>query len=247
MNVTTGDMKLCWDKFDFKCVLGYVGNKGRMGLLEKEFSRVGLEGYQILWNFDSVFVETLFANVRMKRNRKLPIFNNALGHYRMVKTAYQLGCRNALLMEDDIRFLKDIERLHAILEAIPEDYELAMLDTVKKGDERSGTAKVNDHWSVLDGATSAACYAIDRMAMRRIIQVYESTVTEADGHLYPSDTFFRKEIMGLPKPAAVTKMYYAPLNAARQVKIPDSATNTNYDRWQNFYEVRGCRRELYGD
>lgn len=234
-----------WDKFEFKSVLGYVGNKDRMELLKKEFARVGMTDYQILWNFDSVFVDKLFRVVPMKKNRKPSIFNNALGHYRMIKTAYQLGCKNALLMEDDIRFLKDKNKLEKIVDCIPEDYELALLDSIKDG--WNDTPKVNDYWSILDKGTSAACYAVNRTGMQRIIQIYEHSITERNGSIYPSDTFFRKEIMEIPKPVSVTKMYYAPLNAARQVKVLDSKTNTNYDRWSEFYEMRGCNRELYGD
>jgi len=218
-----------WDSFERKVVLAYTGNRQRIDLLTAEFARVGLTGVEVLWNFNDHYLK-LYENVKCVNFTPswLALLNNALGHYRIIKSSYELGCRNCLIMEDDIRFLRDVTLLADILSDAPHDYEVLMLDSLGPAGEGD---KVSGYWRKVVNRTSAACYALDRRGMEKFIEIYENTI-------YPSDHNFNSKNF--------SQIYYAFPNVARQVSVCGSKTNTHYENWSQFYDQVVCPRGKYG-
>ena len=96
-----------WNKyFDHIYVLSGCSNFEKRKQLEDEFNRIGLNNYQWWYNCNNYFLD----------KSKFWIYNDihqniAFGHYSIIKTCYELGYENILIMEDDIRFLKDINEI----------------------------------------------------------------------------------------------------------------------------------------
>ena len=97
-----------WNKyFDHIYILSGCSNFERRKQLEDEFKRVGLSNYNWWYNCH---------NELMDKNKFCSLIddtvkNIAFGHYSIIKTCYDLGYENVLVMEDDIRFLKDINEI----------------------------------------------------------------------------------------------------------------------------------------
>lgn len=262
-----------WDRFDYKSVLAFTGNKPRIDLLRAEFSRVGLSNVEVHWNFHNSFVtNTLFEQVPLQGNRKQSILNNALGHYSMIKTAYELGKNHALIMEDDIRFLRDVRQIEEMVRDLPPDYDIALLDSIISPDSpqihllknqnenkhqsllsalSNKSARASSWWRAVDSATSAACYALSRRGMATLIWFYEKPynkeVAENERVVLPSDFYFNTiRLAEVPQNIRAKSILVATPKIARQVKIENSQTNTNYDVWSQTYEKAGAPRRNYG-
>lgn len=119
-----------WDRFDMVAVLSYTGYQDRQPALWAELERVGLKGrVEWFWNFPSPFTERFANSVRVSGEiRDVNVFNCAMGHYRIVKTAYLLGKSHLLVLEDDVRFVKDAALLERTVRTLPDDYDVAKLE-----------------------------------------------------------------------------------------------------------------------
>lgn len=235
-----------WRRFEYRSVLAYTGNRDRIDLLLTEFDRIGLRDVQVKWNCNNVFVQSFRPLHNKEKDYSPAIFNNTLGHYAIIKTAYELGYKSCLVMEDDIRFLRDVEKMISILDDMPSDFDIAMLDSIAS-DVNEGR-QVSEYWRTLDNMWSAACYALSRRGMEYMIEAYESSIAAEDGSVRipfrSSDEYFQRRIVNLISPGL--KMYYATPCVARQTAIPKSKTNTNYAGWSRQYDSRGCERGNYG-
>lgn len=215
----------CWDRFDRKTVLYFTGNKDtRVPSMEKELERVGLADAERLWQFPSPLYKTLLRHIT-----HIPClehggwFNSSMGHYRAIATAYHLGFEHALFMEDDMRFLKDLTEVDKIVRALPDDYDVALLDSFfkywKEGtvnaevmakwrDER----KVNEQWAEFDALYSLGCYALSRNGMKRMMFAFEAVETARSiGRMRIGDHFLSRDILGKGM-----RMYFARKNVAVQ-------------------------------
>ena len=118
-----------WDRFDRKTLLTFTGYQNRVEDVVSEISRVGMNDVNVQWQFPNPFESVLIGNLRHKKGLDLPGYMNCtMGHYSAVKTAYHLGLKTCLIMEDDIAFLKDVDEIRTIVNALPEDFDIAMLD-----------------------------------------------------------------------------------------------------------------------
>lgn len=200
------------------------------------------------WNFDNLWVKNLlFRHVAFEGLHSGAVMNNAFGHYSIIKTAKELGCRSCLIMEDDIRFLRDLLLLKEVVRSLPADYDVAMFDSLIGMPGRFGVPSgrpINKYWSLLHGnlrACSAACYALGEKGMERFISLYEKPVHEfGTGAVRQSDWYFDMDH------CAGLKLYVSYPKAARQVRIAGSMPNTNYDSWSQCYGLCGSYREKYG-
>ena len=90
--------------------------------MESELERVGLSDADRQWNFPSPLDKVLLRNLgHIPSIERGGYMNCTMGHYRAISTAYHMGCRSVLIMEDDIRFLVDIGEIEKALESIPAD------------------------------------------------------------------------------------------------------------------------------
>lgn len=194
-----------WDKFEYKGVVCYTGYKDRYALLQKELERVGLTGINPHWDFPNPYNQLLLNTVPMtKFNKNRSCFYIGLNNYRAVATAYHLGCKSCLIMEDDIRFLKDGEKVREIIWSLPEDYDLAMFDNNKPCalTEQQYCSifaqKVSPYWSRFTNLRSTGCYAMSRRGMEAWLKWFEAPATHS-GVLRNPDGYFRTEYLGADK------------------------------------------------
>ena len=97
-----------------------------------------------------------------------------LTHYKILKTAYELGYSHAFIVEDDCRFLKDVGKLWQTVSLAPNGWDMLLLDSFT----RKGVATPRGNgWFSCESAESTACYAVTRKAMARLIDLYESPVS----------------------------------------------------------------------
>jgi len=224
----------CWDRFDRKVVLYFTGNKDtRVPGMEKELARVGLEDADRQWQYPTPLDGVFLRSVRHIPclEQKIGLFNATMGHYRAIATAYHLGCESVLIIEDDIRFLKDKSDIEDSVAAIPEDYDMALLDSFYRtwGDKKANSSemsswrdgrKANDLWSEFDMLCSGGCYALSRRGMKRMMFAFEAVETRKGiGKMRVSDHFNNRSILG-----ADTRMYFARKNVAIQRDM--GASNT---------------------
>ena len=124
-----------WDRFDMVAVLTYTGYKDRQPALWAELERVGLKDrVEWFWDFDNPFMTRLANNLRIDRSiPKVDVFRCVMNHYRALKTAAELRKEHVLVLEDDVRFIRDPGVLAAAVSSIPSDYDIAKLEWFPRG------------------------------------------------------------------------------------------------------------------
>lgn len=172
-------MSKCWDRFDWKAAVVHSLNPPKAEMLERECARVGLS-FVPFWGCKLPYTNVIEQNVRHTRMCSGAWFDCTLSHNRVVRTALESGRKNVLIMEDDIRFLKDTALLTRIVESLPDDYDIAMFDWVvrgKAGDEECdallNAPLVNGHWKRFKDLRSCACWALSRKGMEAWLHFQE--------------------------------------------------------------------------
>lgn len=218
------ERKSFWSRFDFKAACLFTGYKNRECGLFNELDRVGIDSVNRLWQFPTPFDSILKRATKGKLSMHGGFFNSGMGHYRAIKTAYELGAEHSLIMEDDIRFLKDVDLVREIVEDLPDDYDIALLDTFKAQkmsfDEWRSNAmnrKVSKHWCRFNNMRSFACYAMSRKGMERWISQWEGAF-KPGGFLRVADQYLKHECLG-----ADMNMYHAVRNVCIQAPVGGTA------------------------
>ena len=242
----------CWDRFDRKVVLYFTGNKDtRVPGMERELARVGLDDADRQWQFPSPLDKVLLKNMSHESDvEQRGYFNASMGHYRAIATAYHLGCSSVLVLEDDIRFLKDLSEMRKFVDSIPADYDVALLDlfagwmknttpeTLKVFREKRS---VNECWASFDEMRSMGCYALSRKGMQKMLFAFEAVETARHiGKMRICDHFLDRKILG-----ADTKMYFPVKNVAMQKNIGNA--NSNINKMGKIYSDMGVVRSEYAD
>ena len=158
-----------------------------------------------------------------------------MGHYRAIKTAYELGCAHSLIMEDDIRFLKDLRQVEDIVSDLPDNYDVALFDVFKpqklsfeEWKNNAKNRKVSKHWCSFDNMRSFACYAMSRRGMARWICLWEEAFRPG-GYLRVADQYMNRAIFG-----SNMKMYHAVVNACIQAPVGTACSGNS-----------GCHMDKY--
>lgn len=218
-------MTECWNRFDRKTALCFTGNKDtRVPSLKKELNRVGLVDAEIQWQFPSPLDKILLRGMRHAADVECRgYFNSSMGHYRAIATSYHLGCEHCLILEDDIRFYKDLSKIEECIDSIPEDYDIALLDCFfrhwKPGTVNAevmqgyrDNRKVNEFWSEFDKLYSLGCYALSRRGMERMMFCFEAVETaKRIGKMRIGDHYLNRDMLG-----SETRMYFCRKNVAIQ-------------------------------
>ena len=153
----------------------FTGYKDRAPRLLKELERAGVDNVNVIWNFPTPYDKFIMSRIPILPviKRKPGYFSAGMGQYRAMKTAFHLGMERILIVEDDCRFLKDVDRVWDTLDKAPSDGNILMLDSFKV--HRSGETR--DGWAPFDVARSTASLVMDRIAMARFIEMHESPVS----------------------------------------------------------------------
>ena len=242
----------CWDRFEHKTLLTFTGYRERAVRILSELDRVGMSSVNVQWQFPSPFDGAILRHIKHEVGRGLDndirFMSCTMGHYRAIKTAFHLGCKSVMVMEDDIRFLKDLDKISAAVHSVPDNYDIAMFDLFPaKGTKASvvsswrDSRKVNDFWAEFDNMYSMGCYAMSRRAMERYIWLNEAAVTKPSiGMMRVCDHFIDRNYFW---PDA--HMYFARTNVA--VQRADDNSNSKRERILASYSRIGIEMSAYAE
>lgn len=170
-----------WSQFDKIFVISLAESVDRREHLKKELKRVGIDekGDNFEWKITvrNPLYKRIWQNPTFKREWIDPNrwFNCTLAHYECFMEADALGYDRILIMEDDVVFLKDVEKLMKILNNVP-DYDICLFDKWTHWNEnyreRAELRKVNGYYfSYTDWYFwSAACYGLSRKAFKKLLE-----------------------------------------------------------------------------
>lgn len=177
----------------------YTGNMRRHDALMLELERVGLTA-EVVWSFPTPYKKFLLSKIPhiAELDTHPGSWGATLCHYEAIKLAYVRGQDNVLIVEDDCRFLKDVDAVNRGLMAAPPDWDILMLDHWGHPKPGDNPYPVVAGWMRVGEANSTACYVLRRKAMERLIDMYESPVSGK----YPnpmmrnSDTWLSHKYLG---------------------------------------------------
>lgn len=184
-------------KFDRIWCISYTGYPERRKPLERELDRVGILGSGVLewhYTFKSIFDNILFdVTKRLKTNNCEDVGSLAcsLAHYHCIKSSYGLGDERCLIMEDDIRFLKDVGEVCDIVDGLPDNADIVLFDHMWNAVEhhdhdefvRNPTGiyeRVGKHYRRFGMLLGGSCYSLSRKAMKTMVGMYETVFEAAD-------------------------------------------------------------------
>lgn len=220
---------LMWSKFDMVAVADYTGYTVRHGSMIAELHRVGIEDVETFWQYPTPYDQLMMYHLLKSGGvSRIGTFSCTMGHYRILKTAYELGKGNLLVMEDDCRWMTDTVRLEKMLAAIPEDADFCKFEwffgrsqTPEERREILSRPKINDCW--IDGhdvkaVGAGACY-YGRKAMKWKIDLIEDAARRPGvGKLRVIDMYDRPRPLGQD-----IRAYLAVPLAAVQADHPEGA------------------------
>lgn len=237
----------CWDRFGRKTLLTFTGYKDRAPGVLKELDRIGMKEVNVQWQFPNPFESVLLKHLSHESGMSSGYMNATMGHYAAIKTAYHLGAESCIIIEDDIRFLKDIDAVSKTVDALPKDFDVALFDMFVHGgiDQEyadyvscKNSRKVNPMWAEYDNLLSQGCYAMSRRAMKRYIWLNEAAVTEPKiGKLRIGDHFLSRRYMGNDM-----NMYFSVEHVAIQKIMGNNNNNVT-----NIYGRMAVDESLYGE
>ena len=191
--------------FDKIYCLHLAENKERYENIIKQFERLGIKDQVEIWwtckreisNTIGQMIPTLKVDYygdidSLKPEKKIMggVFNCALEHYTIIKQAYLRGFNNILIMEDDIKFIDDIEKIEYMFNSVPNDYDLVKFWTTGMNKERITNNEPYKKLSSKSGKAamfSNMCYAISRNGMKRYIELTDENFTPADSQFFNFD------------------------------------------------------------
>ena len=241
----------CWDRFERKTLLTFTGYRERAATIMREIDRIGMRGVNVQWQFPNPFDKVLIRQLKhipcLERGGYM---NLTLGHYAAIKTAFHLGCGNCLIMEDDIRFLKDCGEIERTVSSLPDDYDVALFDLMPIDMKDCGPDDVirlrtersrNGRWAEFYNMRSMGCYALSRRAMERLIWLNEAVVTSPEvGKMRICDHFLNRKYLG-----DQMRLYFAKTNVAVQRQM--GAANSAIDEYQVRYRRMGLDLSQYAE
>lgn len=164
-------------------ILGFSKNISALRLAEDEVRRVGrtpVPFVNIASAWDSYCIHQLGSNILSGYMSRPSSFSCARGHYHIVQASLDVGDESVWVIEDDVRFLKDVDRMNDALRNAPKDADILILDPIFKDfhTEAESMAKaskaVNGWWPVEhDDVRSTGNYIMSAKAAK----LYASILT----------------------------------------------------------------------
>ncbi len=220
--------KIDWTKyFDAIWCVNYKPHKVRYELIKKEFERIGIldhPNFKFHETFPSIY-DKYFYNKLLADRLINPAFilsekniNAAMGHYACIKKSLLDNYEHILIIEDDIRFLKDLDMIKNILDNIPSDYDIILYDYFmhcsEKEFENYKKTQTNQYYYHYNNLSSVGCYALSKKALQLFEKLYEKIIFPPD--VYTSKFGFSDSLV----------KYFTLKNMACQVIFSDSLSVT---------------------
>jgi GR25 family glycosyltransferase involved in LPS biosynthesis len=189
------------DAFDHIYCLHYLPATDRLQKIKNELVRVGIDEkadyFSWVYDYPTPLLDLVYNDKRLNMHSALKsssrdyIKRVSMKHYQIVKEAYSLGYERILILEDDIRFHRDMNYISTMLQNIP-DTDVVLLDKmvcsapsedikykryVKTLPEDALYGDMNDSGVFF---IFCSCYALNRKAMKHIIDAHESSLLPPD-------------------------------------------------------------------
>ena len=181
-----------WEnKFSHIYCLHYLPYTDRVSPLLDELNRVGLlkaKNFSFKYTYDSPFYDKLMEmGIKMHHAALVSkrLFKCTMGHYFVLKEAEGLNYERILIIEDDVKFLKDLSLLKEILESTPDDADVVLYDkwpfNKEMYDILLNTSYVNKYFYAFKNCfSSGALYSLSRGMIKKIIREQEKSLKCAD-------------------------------------------------------------------
>lgn len=191
--------QLLKDKFDICYVLNLSNRKDRRINMETQFNKMQFDDINIStwlrYHFTTKFpYNGLIANAFNTSNKgrftKPNEFDCSRSHYQMIKECYDRGFDHILIMEDDIKFLKDTQTFINFINNIPSNYDLLQFGGFTYDDhikyEVLDKYNNGEYWVTHRSVPvwNTSMYALSRKGMEYYIAFMDKFFWVADGPFY---------------------------------------------------------------
>ena len=202
----------------------------RITRITQQLDKVGILNsgiFQWKYTYASIFWEKLKSVVTIQhqnvKDGKIGMFNTAFAHYEISKIAKNLGYQRILVLEEDIVFLKDINKFASLINSFPKS-DVVLFDkfTFNRNQYQNWERQPNSGYLPFNGINfySGAFYSINSKAIDAFIKQNEQSFFAVD-ELW-NNSGINVECNKLSKTAAVT-------NLGIQKSFSNSV-NTNIDQ-----------------
>lgn len=236
--------------FDAIYCIHYIPYKSRLQGITDELDRVGilnLETFRFKNDYDTPFFDLLCKGAikEGKLGHEGKFAKAALSHYDCIKQSYELGHERILIIENDVRFLKSLSAIQAIMSEYPRDYDIVLLDNFILNSEPEYADlrnryieknKINEFFCEYKHLWSAACYGLSRKGMKHMIESQERSLRTPD--MYTQFFNFADE------PEGGLKRAFARKNVCIQGMCYDQTITPN-DLVRERYELQGTDLDEY--
>lgn len=172
-----------WAKyFDKIYCINFCQFTERKQLMQFQLNRVGILKSGIFEWYTTYQTNFNFYNY-LKTKYPYIVHNVSLmfGHYNCVREALYNRYERILILEDDARFLKDLDLIEKILENKPEDADLILYDKIIENYVRAQQFEnYNEYYYKFNNCWSAACYFLSRKGAERFAYLIEKLPTAVD-------------------------------------------------------------------
>lgn len=123
------------------------------------------------------FISSLNKEVNLWDDRSI---NVTMAHYMVLKEAYQQKYEHILILEDDCKFLKNIQNIKHILDNLPKNYDICQFHS---GLNKCSIENINipnlymkpaDSFIGFFNPVSSACNGYSRIGMKKFIDIFEN-------------------------------------------------------------------------
>lgn len=203
------------EKFDICYVLNLSDRKDRRNNMETQFKEMNFDNinestwlryhYTTKFPYNSL-IASAFNESGKGRFTKANEYDCARNHYAIVKECYDRGFSNILVMEDDIKFLKNNETFLTFIHNIPVDYDILQFGGFTTNPRAKNILEKYDdniYWTTHKDVAlwNASMYALSRKGMQYYIAFMDKFFWVADGPLYKApinDKIIKSYISTIP-------------------------------------------------
>lgn len=187
--------------FDHIYCLHYLPATDRLQKIKSELARVGIDEkadyFSWVYDYPTPLIDMIYSDKRLNMHSALKssgrdyVKRVSMKHYQIAKEAYSLGYERILVLENDIRFHRDLNYVSTMLKNIP-DTDIVMFDKMVCSAPGEGIKYQKYVKTLPDGSLYGSmndsgvffifcsCYALNRNAMKRIIDAHESSLLPPD-------------------------------------------------------------------
>lgn len=189
------------DVFDHIYCLHYLPATDRYQKMKDELKHVGIDDesdyFSWVYDYPSPTLDIVYNDKRLNMNTALKsssrdyIKRVSMKHYQIVKEAYSLGYGRILILENDVRFHRDRAYIKEMLSNMP-DTDIVMFDKMVCSAPGEGIKYQRYVKTLPDGSLYGSmndsgvffifcsCYALNRNAMKHIIDAHEKNLLPPD-------------------------------------------------------------------